>query len=387
MKGLQLNLVGLFLAVLNSLTDSTYLALANVLPVTPVFVLLARSAAHILLSSIVLSLFWRRDIAEVAWSKRKLLTYRACINGITITLKAICVQYMSVADMSVISQTTPVFVCIIAVIFLKEKLTLVDAAIITLCFLGVFLVLQPDTSMIRTRPAYLIAAACMLAGSFVNATTTVMLKQLASANVHFAVIMCSSGWSTLAAACMLAGSFVNATTTVMLKQLASANVHFAVIMCSSGWSTLAYGSVGFLVLYKSGQVHSTDLCINTVHTSALVLVAGCLGYSAQFTNIQVLKHIRASVKSVLCNTLNVFLGFLYTVLLTPQEESLNKWKIFGAILVLCSGFLLYAKKEGKLTNIIGRKRNEDAIISRKHSEIGDDDETKLLRDGPSDSDA
>ncbi|XP_075257425.1 solute carrier family 35 member G1-like [Convolutriloba macropyga] len=346
MKGLQLNLVGLFLAVLNSLTDSTYLALANVLPVTPVFVLLARSAAHILLSSIVLSLFWRRDIAEVAWSKRKLLTYRACINGITITLKAICVQYMSVADMSVISQTTPVFVCIIAVIFLKEKLTLVDAAIITLCFLGVFLVLQPDTSMIRTRPAYLIAAACMLAGSFVNATTTVMLKQLASANVHFAVIM-----------------------------------------CSSGWSTLAYGSVGFLVLYKSGQVHSTDLCINTVHTSALVLVAGCLGYSAQFTNIQVLKHIRASVKSVLCNTLNVFLGFLYTVLLTPQEESLNKWKIFGAILVLCSGFLLYAKKEGKLTNIIGRKRNEDAIISRKHSEIGDDDETKLLRDGPSDSDA
>ena len=42
-----------------------------------------------------------------------------------------------------------------------------------------------------------VAAACMLAGSFVNATTTVMLKQLASANVHFAVIMCSSGWSTL----------------------------------------------------------------------------------------------------------------------------------------------------------------------------------------------
>ena len=117
---------------------------------------------------------------------------------------------MTVADLSVISQTTPVFVCIIAVLFLHEKITCVDTAIITTCFVGVFLVLQPQVffnffshtfginegQTSEDKNSYLIASGLMILGSFVNATTTVILKKLAS-NVNFAVIMFSSGVSTL----------------------------------------------------------------------------------------------------------------------------------------------------------------------------------------------
>ena len=69
--------------------------------------------------------------------------YRASINGITITAKATCVQYMSVDDVAVLNQTVPVFVCVFAALFLKEKTTFVDSLIISSCFLGVFFILQP----------------------------------------------------------------------------------------------------------------------------------------------------------------------------------------------------------------------------------------------------
>ena len=55
------------------------------------------------------------------------------------------------------------------------------------------------------------------------------------------------------------------------------------------------------------------------------------------------------MKSVFCCTLNVLLGSIFTVLLTPEQENFNLWKVLGGILVIVSGFLLYAKKEGKIT--------------------------------------
>lgn len=345
-SNLQLNFQGLFLAVLNSLLDSIYIALANILPVTSVFIIVARALTHILGSSLVLSVSWKSDIRKCLVKNQKLLFLRALINGITLTLKAVCVQYMSIAELSIISQTTPVFTCIIAVLFLKERITLVDTTIITFCFVGVFMVLQPDVDTVLTRPSYLIA-------------------------VGFMIVSC----------------MVNAATTVMLKKLASANVHYAAIMFSSGCSTMFYGLLGFVFLFNWGEISRADLCIESQLSSLLVLVAGIFGFYAQYTNILALKHIKASVKSVLCNTLNVFLGFIFTIVLTPEKADLNCSKIVGAILVLISGFLLYTKKEGKLTCKIGDKDSSTSKEVKLKPYQANDDSDKLLHEYMTDSDS
>ena len=135
--------------------------------------------------------------------------YRASINGITITAKATCVQYMSVADVAVLNQTVPVFVCVFAALFLKEKTTFVDSLIISSCFLGVFFILQPkfffdninsslgvNGQVLANNRNYFLASIFLLVSAMINAATTVMLKKLAT-EVHFAAIMFTSGVSTI----------------------------------------------------------------------------------------------------------------------------------------------------------------------------------------------
>ena len=60
----------------------------------------------------------------------KVFCFRSAINGVTMATKVLCVRYITVADLAIISQTTPVFVCIIAVVVLGEKITLIDSFII-----------------------------------------------------------------------------------------------------------------------------------------------------------------------------------------------------------------------------------------------------------------
>ena len=105
--------------------------------------------------------------------------------------------------------------------------------------------------------------------------------------------------------------------------------------------------LGLVIAAHLGQISISDFCFPSFVVRWLVLLAGLLGYAAQFTNIMTLRKIKASVKSVLCSTLNVLLGSLFTILLTPEQENFNVWKAMGGALVIISGFLLYAKKEGK----------------------------------------
>ena len=96
----------------------------------------------------------------------------------------------------------------------------------------------------------------------------------------------------------------------------------------------------------------------------MALITGLIGYSAQLTNFLASQKIKVSVKSVICCTQNVILGFVYTVILTPEVAGVNIWKILGAILVIISGLLLYAKKESQFFQF---GSNSSSVTSRTNT--------------------
>ncbi|XP_075263363.1 uncharacterized protein LOC142354917, partial [Convolutriloba macropyga] len=210
--------LGLFLAVTYSFCLCTFLLIAKLTPAIPYFVLASRALFHISISGIFLSLFWKRDIWIGVWRNYKLVFIRSAINGVTMATKVLCVRYITVADLAIISQTTPVFVCIIAVVVLGEKITLIDSFIIISCFSGVVCVMQPRwlfgsgnenllglasdskpaaNSYSNTSPNVAIASCVMLFIAFMNAVTSVLLKKLADEKVHPSAIILMSGCSVL----------------------------------------------------------------------------------------------------------------------------------------------------------------------------------------------
>ena len=55
---------------------------------------------------------------------------RGCINGLPNVLKVASVLYMPLVDLSLINQTSPLFACLFAALFLGERLSIADGATI-----------------------------------------------------------------------------------------------------------------------------------------------------------------------------------------------------------------------------------------------------------------
>ncbi|ODT68231.1 MAG: hypothetical protein ABS75_21430 [Pelagibacterium sp. SCN 63-23] len=102
------------------------------------------------------------------------LVHLRCATSITGTA---CVMYafthIAFADVYAIGFTTPIFVTLLSVLFLKEHVTPQRWLLLALCFLGVVLVIRPGMREIET--GHLI----MMIGATTGAVTTIVLRHVA----------------------------------------------------------------------------------------------------------------------------------------------------------------------------------------------------------------
>ena len=104
-----------------------------------------------------------RDV--VSTSKPVLHIFRALAGAASNILYFYCYQRMSIADVTVIGQAVPIFVCILATIFLQEKVGWRRWTAISFGFLGVVLVINP-AGQIQIESLIALLATLLFASTF-----------------------------------------------------------------------------------------------------------------------------------------------------------------------------------------------------------------------------
>ena len=108
----------------------------------------------------------RSGIAKVVHTQKPILhIFRALAGAASNILYFYCYQRMSIADVTVIGQAVPIFVCILATLFLGEKIGWRRWLAISLGFSGVVLVINPSGD-IQTESLVALLATLLFASTF-----------------------------------------------------------------------------------------------------------------------------------------------------------------------------------------------------------------------------
>jgi len=73
------------------------------------------------------------------------------------------IVYLSLAEVTAIEFTTPIWILILAAIFLKEKTTLLKTGSIILGFIGILIIIKPGTELINTKSILVLLSAICFA--------------------------------------------------------------------------------------------------------------------------------------------------------------------------------------------------------------------------------
>ncbi|MBJ6986490.1 MULTISPECIES: DMT family transporter [unclassified Devosia] len=139
------------------------------------------------------------------------LLHLRCATAIT---GSACVVYafthIPFADVYAIGFTTPVFVTILSVVFLKEHVTIQRWLLLVLCFLGVVLVIRPGVR--EVLPGHYI----MMFGAFLGSITTIILRHVAPRERRVSIVGLQVLYSAIINGLLMIPTFVIPTWEQML---------------------------------------------------------------------------------------------------------------------------------------------------------------------------
>jgi len=122
--------------------------------------------------------------APLAARDRKAMLWRSVLGTTAMVLSfyALSSRTLSLGDTATLLQLTPVFLAVLAPIFLRERTTLAVALAIGIALAGVALVLHPSFSFADTPgvpgPSAAMTAAAAVAAAFVSSITMMLLRRL-----------------------------------------------------------------------------------------------------------------------------------------------------------------------------------------------------------------
>jgi len=96
------------------------------------------------------------------------------------------IVYLSLAEVTAIEFTTPIWILILAAIFLKEKIDTIKTGSIILGFIGVLIILKPGIELINTKSILVLLSAICFA--IAHTTTKKLVSSNSASNV--VLIMC-----------------------------------------------------------------------------------------------------------------------------------------------------------------------------------------------------
>ncbi|MBJ7577139.1 DMT family transporter [Devosia sp. MC532] len=139
------------------------------------------------------------------------LLHLRCATAIT---GSACVVYafthIPFADVYAIGFTTPVFVTVLSVVFLKEHVTIQRWLLLVLCFLGVVLVIRPGVR--EVLPGHYI----MMFGAFLGSITTIILRHVAPRERRVSIVGLQVLYSAIINGLLMIPTFVIPTWEQML---------------------------------------------------------------------------------------------------------------------------------------------------------------------------
>lgn len=100
---------------------------------------------------------------SITSGNKKLLILRGLLGGVAVLLSFYAVSRMKLSEVSILLQTTPIFVIVFARMFLKEKLPKSFYLLLLLSACGVFFVIKPDFDSIGSIPAILALLSAIIA--------------------------------------------------------------------------------------------------------------------------------------------------------------------------------------------------------------------------------
>lgn len=116
-------------------------------------------------------------------TKIGLLTLRGVLNGISLLLFFLAVTLVPVARIAAFSFTTPLFVTVLAVLLLGERLGSVRLAGLLIGFAGALVILQPGVEAINIGAIYALASAAVWAAALI--VTKILSRTEQSVTITF----------------------------------------------------------------------------------------------------------------------------------------------------------------------------------------------------------
>lgn len=161
----------------------------------------------------------------------------------TVGITAMCLTFyalprLPLATFTTISFSMPLFVAVLAALYLKEKLTKGGIAALIIGFIGVLVVLRPPEGFGNT------AALVAIASAFMVAVVTVVIRQLTATENSLAIVF---WFTTLCAA--------SSGALTLFYHIPPISLHDGLLLVASG----LFGGTGQVLLtqsYRFGQVSS-----------------------------------------------------------------------------------------------------------------------------------
>ena len=220
------------------------------------------------------------------WGNNKpLLLLRGLISFIVIMAYFYTITVMNLTDALTIKQLSPLFIILLASIFLREKVSFKQAAIFILALLGVLLIIKPGFSL----------------------------------NIYPAVIG-------------LIGAIFTAVAHIAVRRLRLFD-HPLVIVNYLGYTI---GLLSFIVLLWQG-----NFCVPNVLNLFVLLLMGLAGLGAQLALTKAYQMAPTKLVSLYLY-LQIIFGALLGVFFFKEIPDL--FSIFGASLIIISGYLNYKVK-------------------------------------------
>ena len=220
------------------------------------------------------------------WGNNKpLLLLRGLISFIVIIAYFYTITVMNLTDALSIKQLSPLFIILLASIFLREKVSFKQAAIFILALLGVLLIIKPGFSL----------------------------------NIYPAIIG-------------LIGAIFTAVAHIAVRRLRLFD-HPLVIVNYLGYTI---GLLSFVVLLWQG-----NFCVPDVLSLFVLLLMGLVGLGAQLALTKAYQMAAPKLVSLYLY-LQIIFGALLGVLFFKEIPDL--FSIFGASLIIVSGYLNYKLK-------------------------------------------
>ncbi|XP_023221416.1 solute carrier family 35 member G1-like [Centruroides vittatus] len=227
---------------------------------------------------------------------RNLLIVRGFVGSTSLFLRFYALHYLPIADASVIIFSVPVFVSVLARIFLKELCGIFHVITVILTLIGIILI---------TKLPLLI------------------VNEISNYNVDHL-------WGVMAA---LLSTFFGASVYIVIRKVKG--VHFAVIMFNFGWvaiieTTILTAVIGKFTLPKCGW------------EQWLIVALGIFSFLGQTCLTLALKSEQAGPVSVVRAAADIVLAFIWQIVFF--DEVPDKYSISGALLVSSCVLLISLRK-------------------------------------------